>query len=1028
MNVDIFISSQNEVAFHNQVDYCIGTGRMGLALQREYQAQLKMVQDAIGFSHIRGHGLFCDDMAIYQEHIVDGESIVEYNFTYLDMVMDSYLELGLKPFIELGFMPEKLARGTQTVFYWKGNVTPPRSYQGWRELIHALLHHLMDRYGADEVVTWPVEVWNEPNLPGFWEHADMQEYFRLFQESFEAVKEVDARFRVGGPAVCGGSDRVWIRSFMEFCSENKIPVDFITRHHYATKFPDHVGHYGYAELLDPENKEDGFGGLHSTREIIDSFPEYKGLEIHITEFNTSYIPNCPLHDTNQNAAYIAHQLSRLGDDNESYSYWTFGDIFEEQGVPFTPFHGGFGLVANGCIPKPTFWIFAFYKKLKEKQGKCVYRDDNSVIMQMMDKSYRGIVWNMTLQRVGKEQTFTYHFEAPAGEYCLLEKWVDEENCNPLKVWHDLGEPASLSREQEELIKSAAYPLVKTRRIKPQDKEAVIILPLEENAVVYFELKKVDPTPDRGYSYHRVMQFKPINPLTKLDYPDVDVIRVEDTYYMVSTTMYFMPGCEILRSYDLVNWEHAAYVYDRLDGTPDQRLEGEGNIYGKGMWAASLRYHKGRFYVCFVANDTGKTYLYTAEAIEGSWEKHYIEGFYHDGSLLFDDDDSVYIVYGNKHVRLLQLEEDLSGPKEGGLNRLIISDEGNPMLGYEGAHFYKINGKYYVFLIHSLRDRWRRVEACFVADSLEGEFKGGDIFNDDMGYCGQGVAQGGIVDTPEGKWYSILFQDRGAVGRIPVLIPFVWENDYPVFGENGKVPEEIQVVSTRPEHICTPLVESDDFKTMPELSEQESVRRYGCFGLKSVWQFNHEPKLSLVEHRPEEGSLLIRTDKICSNVTQAKNTLTQRMLYPGCSAEVTLDISGLKDGDYAGLCALQGCYGFVGVTKREGKTYIVMVSKEAETAHMNAFTKDSPNEKEQETVLVEGDSVRIRVDADFTDMKDEAKFFYFDRSDFTYKKIGITHKMYFKLDHFTGCRFGLFVYSTKETGGYAGFSHFIYKEK
>ena len=317
MKRTININPENKVRFHNGVDYCIGTGRMGLALQKEYQEQLKLVQDTIGFKHIRGHGLFCDDMAIYQESVMDGERVVEYNFTYLDMVMDSYRSLGLKPFIELGFMPYKLASGTQTIFYWKGNTTPPKSYEDWKALVQATLRHLMDRYGAEEVVTWPVEVWNEPNLGGFWEKADMQEYFRLFKESFEAVKAVDVRFRVGGPAVCGGSDRIWIKAFMEFCHENKIPVDFVTRHHYATKFPDNVGHYGYAELLDPENPEDGFADLHSTREIIDSFPEYKGLEIHITEFNTSYIPNCPLHDTNQNAAYIAHQLSRLGDDNES---------------------------------------------------------------------------------------------------------------------------------------------------------------------------------------------------------------------------------------------------------------------------------------------------------------------------------------------------------------------------------------------------------------------------------------------------------------------------------------------------------------------------------------------------------------------------------------------------------------------------------------------------------------------------------------------------------------------------------------
>ena len=125
-----------------------------------------------------------------------------------------------------------------------------------------------------------------------------------------------------------------------------------------------------------------------------------------------------------------------------------------------------------------------------------------------------------------------------------------------------------------------------------------------------------------------------NPITELDYPDPDVIRVDDTYYMVSTTMHFMPGCEILRSYDLIHWEHLSYVYERLDSTEEQRLVGEKNCYGKGMWAASLRYHKGMYYICFVANDTGKTYLYTADDIEGPWEKRIIEGFYHDCSLLF----------------------------------------------------------------------------------------------------------------------------------------------------------------------------------------------------------------------------------------------------------------------------------------------------------------------------------------------------------------------------------------------------------
>ena len=281
----------------------------------------------------------------------------------------------------------------------------------------------------------------------------------------------------------------------------------------------------------------------------------------------------------------------------------------------------------------------------------------------------------------------------------------------------------------------------------------------------------------------------VNPITKLDYPDVDVIRVENTYYMVSTTMHFMPGCEILRSYDLIHWEHATYVYDRLDGTSGQRLEENENIYGKGMWAASLRCHKGIFYVCFVANDTGKTYLFQSKDIYGPWKKQTIEGFYHDCSLLFDDDDRVYLASGNKNIRLVELKKDMSGPKEGGIDRIVVSDEGNPNLGYEGTHFYKINGKYYLFFIHSLRSEWKRVEACFVSDSLEGEFIGKDVLNDDRGYCNQGVAQGGIVDTPDGRWYAMLFQDHGAVGRIPVLLPISWEKDFPVFGDNGILPTE-----------------------------------------------------------------------------------------------------------------------------------------------------------------------------------------------------------------------------------------------
>lgn len=495
----IVINQNVKVPFYNNVDFCIGTGRMGLALTQEYQEQLKLVQKEIGFRHIRGHGLFCDDMAIYHEYEENGVKKVEYNYTYLDRVMDFYRSVGLRPFLELGFMPEKLARGTQTIFYWKGNTTPPCDYGVWCEMVQRLLRHLMDRYGAEEVVTWPVEVWNEPNLCGFWENADMQEYFRLFHKTFNAVKAVDSRFCVGGPAVCGGTDEVWIRAFMEYCKENRIAVDFVTRHHYTIEQPMCEGHYDYVKLIDPE---EGFLNLKTSRDIIDSFAEYKDLPIHITEFNTSYTPKSVIHDTNLNAAFIAHQLSRLGDGNASYSYWTFGDVFEEQGVPFTPFHGGFGLVADGCIPKPTFWTFAFYKKLQKSNGTCVYRDDHCVILRKPNGGYMGVGWNPVKSNAEDEKRFVLSLMAESGAYSLLTETVDEETCNPLKVWHDLGEVANLTEGQKKLLQQASQPLVQTRRLECVGTTMEITLLLKRNAVVYFEVEKCDLQSDRGYNYER----------------------------------------------------------------------------------------------------------------------------------------------------------------------------------------------------------------------------------------------------------------------------------------------------------------------------------------------------------------------------------------------------------------------------------------------------------------------------------------------------------------------------------------------
>lgn len=499
----------------------------------------------------------------------------------------------------------------------------------------------------------------------------------------------------------------------------------------------------------------------------------------------------------------------------------------------------------------------------------------------------------------------------------------------------------------------------------------------------------------------------INPITKTDYPDPDIIRVDDVYYMASTTMHFYPGCAVLRSYDLVNWEVASYVFDKLIDTPAERLECESVNYGQGMWAPTLRYHDGTFYVAFVSHGSDFTFLFTAKDICGPWEKHTIEGYYHDLSLLFDDDGRVFVTYGNFDIHLLELKPDLSGPLPGGVDKLIVSDNREEVgLGYEGSHFYKINGKYYLFLINWPKKSGIRTQNCFVADSVDGEYKGGVVFSNTRDFRNAGVAQGGIIDTPGGKWFSVMFQDSGAVGRIPVIVPVKFVNDFPVFGVNGKVPAKIDIASSRPYYRYEPLYTSDDFKG----------------GIKKQWQWNHVPNNDYWNLEPE-GGYTIKTGKICINVTHAQNTLTQRMMFPKSEAEVTIDVSKLNDGDFAGLCAFQSNYGYVGVTRTGASYYLVNVVQD-NAAKMKIGAADYMPGTVVDRVRLKDTKVTLCVKAVFEDGADKVSFFYLNDNRFT--KIGTFHEMKFSLDHFVGARFALFAFSTKKTGGSATFTDFVYR--
>lgn len=287
-----------------------------------------------------------------------------------------------------------------------------------------------------------------------------------------------------------------------------------------------------------------------------------------------------------------------------------------------------------------------------------------------------------------------------------------------------------------------------------------------------------------------------NPVIYSDVPDLDVIRVEDNYYMVSTTMHLSPGMPIMKSKDLVNWEIVNYCYDILDDSDELSLRNGKEAYGDGSWAASIKYHDGKFYVSASSQTTGKTYVFSTTDIEnGVWKKSVLDGYNHDLSLLFDDQEDgthIYMFTGSGSVHVRELQEDAEGNvtyKDGGLNQTIImnANYGEGMTGMtvaaEGAHAYKINDKYYIFMIQWPKDG-KRQEICWRSNSLTGDWECKLMLDTGIEVDGQmdgaGVAQGGIVDTPDGDWYAPLFQDHGAVGRIPMLAKVTWEDGWPEF--------------------------------------------------------------------------------------------------------------------------------------------------------------------------------------------------------------------------------------------------------
>lgn len=435
---------------------CIGAGRANEGLRADWQRQLRQAKAACGFEYIRMHGLLSDDMGVYREE--NGRPV--YNWQYIDELYDFLVEIKVRPFVEFGFMPGGLASGNKTIFWWRGNVTPPRDYDKWAGLIGALTKHWVDRYGLAEVQKWYFEVWNEPNLDGFWA-GTQQEYFRLYETAARAIKAVHPSLRTGGPATAGAA---WAPEFIKFCAENKAPVNFVSTHTYGVDvgFLDEFGGRGTVLSRHPESV---IGDVKRVRQQIKD-SAMPNLELHFTEWSSSYTPADPVHDSYVSASYILDKLKGSWPYADSMSYWTFTDIFEEAGPRTTPFHGGFGLMNYQDIKKPAFRAFELLNKLGTTRLKC---DDERALAAADSKGgVQVLFWdysNTIPAETNNQQYFITDIKPKSlgrvklnlaglkpGKYRIEVYRVGYRINDPFADYFDLGRPAQLTRPQVAAIK------------------------------------------------------------------------------------------------------------------------------------------------------------------------------------------------------------------------------------------------------------------------------------------------------------------------------------------------------------------------------------------------------------------------------------------------------------------------------------------------------------------------------------------------------------------------------------------------
>lgn len=468
----------------------------------------------------------------------------------------------------------------------------------------------------------------------------------------------------------------------------------------------------------------------------------------------------------------------------------------------------------------------------------------------------------------------------------------------------------------------------------------------------------------------------INPVIQADFPDPEVIRVGDVYYMVTTTMHHFPGCTLLKSHDLVNWEYCANPLASISNLPYYNLEDGKNIYAAGAWANAMCYRKGKFYIMFncfgKSSDDGGGYLLSASDPEGNWTMTKLPRGFYDPGLFQDDDGTLYCVYGNKDIYVGKLDDDFHLVEE----HKVITKE-----SLEGNHMFKKDGYYYIY---STCAAWPATQWCYRSKSIFGNYEEKEVFDQNA------IHQGQIIQTQTGEWWTMLMKDNGPLGRMPWLEPVTWTGGWPVIGDNGKAHTNYQAAPNVGRIFRTTWLPTND--------------AFADYKLGKQWQWNHNADASRYSLFERPGFLRLHTATITDSLLKARNTLTQRILgYHSDSnlslGTVAMDVRNMADGDIAGLSVFQKQYGFIGVRKSGNQYQIVQANRGGAGQTVN---------------ITPGELVYLRA---AVNTADNTATFSYSLDNTTFTPLGSTLTMSYDMTIFVGNRFAIFNYATKALGGY-----------